>query len=133
MDLLHSYIHLALKLSWHHNLNRHVNMWVPDGKHIFQLLWSFDMSPSRPHTLSLVENWQETCVQSSKLVWFNSPCSPARDAYSLDECQDTLEEEDEEEGHEVEWTISPENKGWYKRKQVSHELLYFYCRVASSH
>lgn len=54
------------------------------------------------NTLSLVENWQETCVQSSKLVWFNSPCSPARDAYSLDECQDTLEEEDEEEGHEVE-------------------------------
>lgn len=58
-------------------------------------------------THSLVENWQSTPAQSSKLVCFNSPCSPGRDAYSLDEGQDTLEEEDEEEGHEVERAISP--------------------------
>lgn len=34
--------------------------------------------------------------------------SPAREAQSLDEGQHTLEEEDEEEGHEVERAISPE-------------------------
>lgn len=39
----------------------------------------------------------------------NLPCSPGRDAYSLNEGQDTLEEEDEEEGHEVERAIRPMN------------------------
>lgn len=53
---------------------------------------------------------------SSKLVWSNSPCSPARDAYSLDEGQDTLKEEDEEEGHEVERAISPVNNMGKKRE-----------------
>lgn len=52
---------------------------------------------------------RKLAAQASKLVCFNSPCSPRRDAYSLDEGQDTLEEEDEEEGHEVERAISPTN------------------------
>lgn len=39
----------------------------------------------------------------------NLPCSPGRNAYSLNEGQDTLEEEDEEEGHEVERAIGPMN------------------------
>lgn len=36
-------------------------------------------------------------------------CSPTRDANGLDEGQDTLKEEDEEEGHEVERAVSPES------------------------
>lgn len=46
----------------------------------------------------------------SKQVWFNLPCSPTRDADGLDEGQDTLKEEDEEEGHEVERAVSPMKK-----------------------
>lgn len=46
----------------------------------------------------------------SKQVWLNLPCSPTRDADSLDEGQDTLKEEDEEEGHEVERAVSPMKK-----------------------
>ena len=37
----------------------------------------------------------------------DSPCSPGRDAYSLDDGQDALEEKDEEEGHEVERAVGP--------------------------
>lgn len=44
------------------------------------------------------------------LICSNSPCSPRGDAYSLDEGEDTLQEEDEEEGHEVERAISPVEK-----------------------
>lgn len=45
----------------------------------------------------------------------DSPCSPSRNAYSLDKGQDTLKEKDEEEGHEVEGAISPVNsKGKHK-------------------
>lgn len=55
----------------------------------------------------------------------NLPCSPGRDAYSLNEGQDTLEEEDEEEGHEVERAIGPmnivDNKNNNKSKDKKNE------------
>lgn len=52
-------------------------------------------------------------------VSIHSPSSPARDAYSLDEGQDTLKKEDEEEGHEVERAVSPRNtKGGEKKKKI---------------
>lgn len=60
-------------------------------------------------TRSVVENWQETCSEASKLAGVSSPGSPAGDAESLDNDQDALEEEDEEEGHEVEGAIGPAN------------------------
>lgn len=47
--------------------------------------------------------------QSTELSIKNSPRPPWGEAYRLDEGQHTLEEEDEEEGHEVEWAISPVN------------------------
>lgn len=45
--------------------------------------------------------------QPTQLGLKHSPRPPWGEAYCLEEGQYTLEEEDEEEGHEVEWAISP--------------------------
>lgn len=83
-------------------------------------------------TKVFVNNWCKLtalCFQK----YSNSPCSPSWDAYSLDESQDKLEEEDEKEGHEVEGTIRSVKKTKRENKKTGKGLIAWSCNFPNQY